>query len=203
MNDTIVTEPEVFDISVTNPEVAQKSSFSIKHVNYRVLSKTNVPEIRGDVEGIVEKSVIRRYSDFKWLSVTLSTTFPGAIIPPLPDKTSAANKALEIATAVLSSVEELDDEYVEARRIALEKFLAVISKHPELRASAPVVSFVKDGDEEFKKVKDDLQPKSMTSSVVDVFNSSIFTISTGGMKVGHYIYSRRHFNFKKCLLFYL
>lgn len=51
-------------------------------------------------------SVIRRYSDFVWLSDQLAKDVPGSIVPPLPEK---------------AVVGRFSAEFVESRRRLLEK----------------------------------------------------------------------------------
>lgn len=50
-------------------------------VSYKVNTKTDLPQYEQS-----HFSVIRRYSDFLWLSGELQSSHPGVIIPPLPEK---------------------------------------------------------------------------------------------------------------------
>jgi len=69
----------------------------------------------------------RRYQHFEWLYDTLSTKFPGVIIPPIPEKRIFGR---------------FDSEFVEARRFFLETFLKKINQHPILMGTEEFRSFV-------------------------------------------------------------
>ena len=62
-------------------------------------------------------SVLRRYSDFVWLYETLVNNNPGVIVPPLPEK---------------SSFGRFENQFIQQRRMALEKCVQKISSHPAL-----------------------------------------------------------------------
>lgn len=64
-----------------------------------------------------ELSVVRRFSDFVWLSEQLAVSCPGAIIPACPDK---------------QSVGRFSPDFIEARRRAMESFLTRVAAHPQL-----------------------------------------------------------------------
>jgi hypothetical protein len=57
---------------------------------------------------------IRRYQDFDWLHQQLTNSFPGVIIPPLPDK---------------SIVGRFNADFIDARRRGLHKFLMRVLTH--------------------------------------------------------------------------
>lgn len=69
-----------------------------------------------------EFSVTRRYRDFRWIYHALEHNNPGYIIPPPPEK---------------QAMGRFNEDFVEARRAALETMLNKIGSHPELQ---------KDGD---------------------------------------------------------
>ena len=62
-------------------------------------------------------SVLRRYSDFLWLYETLSLNNPGVVVPPAPEKNPFGR---------------FDDNFVQQRRLALEKCIQKIANHPIL-----------------------------------------------------------------------
>jgi len=100
---------------------------------YNVNTKTNKP-------GFDDKdaSVIRRYSDFTWLSSELARQFPGAIIPALPEKQTLGG---------------LVPEFVEQRRRSLEKFMHRVAEHPELGSSSQLITFLQADDARFSSAK--------------------------------------------------
>ncbi len=83
-------------------------------------------------------SVIRRYSDFHWLFNQLSVEYPGAIVPPIPEK---------------QAVSRFNAEFVEGRRRQLEKFLVRVSVHPELAAAECLRVFLSADDVAFSQAK--------------------------------------------------
>jgi sorting nexin-1/2 len=62
-------------------------------------------------------SVLRRYSDFLWLYETLSQNNPGVVVPPTPEKNAFGR---------------FGDQFVQQRRLALEKCIQKIANHPVL-----------------------------------------------------------------------
>lgn len=62
-------------------------------------------------------SVLRRYSDFLWLFDALASNNPGTVIPPVPEKSPFGRFA---------------EQFVEARRLALNKCIQKIASHPRL-----------------------------------------------------------------------
>ena len=62
-------------------------------------------------------SVLRRYSDFLWLYETLSINNPGVVVPPVPEKNPFGR---------------FDDQFVQQRRLALEKCIQKTANHPVL-----------------------------------------------------------------------
>ncbi|KAI9005971.1 hypothetical protein BC832DRAFT_461007 [Gaertneriomyces semiglobifer] len=91
----------------------ERGGLVFKHVNYLVQShqrKTNV---------------LRRYSDFLWLSDLLVKRYPLRLIPNLPPKKVGA-----------------DDTFLERRRCALARFINLVANHPILREEEAVIAFL-------------------------------------------------------------
>jgi hypothetical protein len=85
--------------------------------------------------------VIRRFRDFAWLHARLGRTVRGAILPPLPEKTTAM--AGRLAGAALSPA------FVEGRRAGLEAYLSALAAHPLLAPSPDLASFLTAPEEEW------------------------------------------------------
>lgn len=102
---------EEFDISVGDP--IKISDLTSAHTVYTVTTKTSSPNFSKS-----ETSVTRRYRDFRWVFHALEDNNPGIIIPPPPEK---------------QAVGRFDDDFVEARRAALENMLKKIAKHHVLQ----------------------------------------------------------------------
>ncbi|GJJ11414.1 hypothetical protein Clacol_005647 [Clathrus columnatus] len=104
-------EPPLFIITVGDP---QKVGDPVRpYITYTVHTRTTSPLYRSS-----SFSVLRRYSDFRWLYETLSQNCPGVIVPPVPEKQQYGR---------------FEDSFVENRRAALNKCIQKIANHPILR----------------------------------------------------------------------
>lgn len=143
----------VFETFVDDP---QKVGGTLKgHVSYRVNTRQkNLPGYRS---GTVV--VRRRFSDFVWLSHRLQETYPGVLVPPLPEKKLV--------------LDQYNAEFVEERRRYLEVFLQRVTKHPVLHLSKTLQIFLTATDEEFAaamaatRFKPD--PRDMLNSITSLF----------------------------------
>jgi hypothetical protein len=95
-----------FTITVGDP--IKIGDLTTAHTVYTVHTITDSPEFKR------ETTVIRRYRDFRWLYAILEQNNPGIIIPPPPEK---------------QAVGRFDEDFVEARRLALSTMLNKIAKH--------------------------------------------------------------------------
>ena len=118
------TEGQVLTITVSDPK--KESEGMNSYVSYKVNTATNREEFSYGQFG-----VIRRYSDFAWLSDRLARDVPGAIVPPLPDK---------------AVVGRFGADFVESRRRQLERFLQQPAEHEELSKSHYFQTFLQADD---------------------------------------------------------
>lgn len=100
---------------------SELEGFIIKHNVYIVTSSARKSE------------VVRRYSDWLWLSECLVKRYPFRCLPVLPPK----RIAMPLAGRHLSA----DDLFIERRRRALERFLQMLTRHPMLREDKLVEVF--------------------------------------------------------------
>lgn len=110
-------------ISVTQPQKTQESGSSIvpggsNYVTYLITTKTNIPEFRGS-----DFTVRRRFRDVVTLADRLAEAHRGYFIPPRPDKSIVESQVMQKA------------EFIEQRRVALERYLFRLASHPILRRS--------------------------------------------------------------------
>ena len=115
------------NFNIYRPEKVEGGLFTKSYVTYLVTTQP------------LNISVRKRYSDFEWLSSTLTTYYLGTIIPPIPKKnfTSRFNEA-----------------YISRRMRTLEKFLKSLVQDPLIRNSQILYDFLTIGDEdEFTKKK--------------------------------------------------
>lgn len=115
---------EYLKISVSNPQKEQENSSNSlvpggnTYVTYLIETRTNVPDF-----GAAEFSVRRRFKDVVTLADRLSETYRGFFIPPRPDKNVVESQVMQ------------KQEFVEQRRVALEKYLCRLAAHPVIRRS--------------------------------------------------------------------
>lgn len=97
---------------VTNPDCLTDLEILIPY--RRLASQTTSPAFSKSTF-----SVLRRYSDFLWLYETLSANNPGVIVPPVPEKNPF-------------NISRFESEFVETRRLGLNKCVQKIANHPVL-----------------------------------------------------------------------
>ncbi|GAA5849754.1 hypothetical protein JCM3766R1_000251 [Sporobolomyces carnicolor] len=74
----------------------------------------------------------RRFQDFNFLRHALVKDFPACVVPPLPDK-----HRMEYVVG-----DRFSSEFIERRRIDLERFMQRLSKHPKLSRTSLFVNFL-------------------------------------------------------------
>ncbi|OCF57101.1 hypothetical protein L486_05960 [Kwoniella mangroviensis CBS 10435] len=101
----------VFQITVSDPT---KVGDPVRgYTVYTVRTSTTSPHYRKG-----NSSVLRRFSDFLWLSEILTSNNPCIIVPPMPGKHTFGR---------------FQDQFIETRRSALQQFLLKITSHPVLQ----------------------------------------------------------------------
>lgn len=82
---------------------------------------------------------MRRFSDFLWLFEALTLNNPGVIVPPVPDKHPFGGFAIA-SNADLTG--RFQDQFVETRRLALERCLRKMCAHPVLQLDPDLKLFL-------------------------------------------------------------
>lgn len=114
---------EYLRISVSNPQKEFEASNSIvpggnTYISYLITTSTNISDYEGS-----DFSVRRRFKDVVTLSDRLSECYRGYFIPPRPDKSLVESQVMQ------------KQEFVEQRRVELEKYLRRLARHPVVRKS--------------------------------------------------------------------
>lgn len=122
-SESFSSSSEYLKITVSNPVKEQENSNSIvpgsnSYVTYLITTRTNLPDFGGS-----EFGVRRRFKDVVTLSDRLSEAYRGFFIPPRPDKSIVESQVMQ------------KQEFVEQRRVALEKYLRRLADHPVIRKS--------------------------------------------------------------------
>ncbi|PWA84373.1 Phox homologous domain-containing protein [Artemisia annua] len=122
---------EYLKISVTDPQKSQDVVGNSlvpgggSYVTYLIATWTNLPEFNG-----TEFSVRRRFKDVVTLSDRLSEAYRGYFIPLRPDKSVVESQVMQ------------KHEFVENRRVALEKYLRKLAEHPVIKRSEELRVFL-------------------------------------------------------------
>ncbi|CAL8068900.1 unnamed protein product [Calicophoron daubneyi] len=121
-----------FQVDVLNPTKVGDgmSAYVVYHIKFK-----GIPPLFEDIES----SVTRRFSDFLGLHAKLTARHlcNGVIIPPPPGK-----DVLGTTKVKMSKDASVENEFVERRRIALERFLTRLLSHPILRQDPDLHDFL-------------------------------------------------------------
>ncbi|CAI2730291.1 unnamed protein product [Schistosoma spindalis] len=122
------TVSDVALVKVTSPAKVGEGISS--YIVYRVKTKFNGKEF----------SVLRRFSDFLGLHERLVAKYlsEGVIVPPVPSKDMLATTKVKMSKDVSA-----ENEFVERRRLALERFLSRVLSHPVLHIDEDVCEFLR------------------------------------------------------------
>ena len=95
----------------------------------------------------------RRFREFLWLEEQLGNNHPGVIVPPTPEKNAIGRSRANRNTQLLNIPTipgRFEEDFVENRRVLLERMLRKIVQHPILQADADLKLFLEsesfDGD---------------------------------------------------------
>jgi len=129
-------------VSVANPAKQGEGQMSA-YYTYEVTTKTSLPQY-----AFGQFSVTRRFRDFDWLHAQLTNKFPGAIVPPLPEKHAAQVSTLKVTGVAQSAT------FLEERRASLQRFLHQIVSHPLLHTAADLQAFLEKPDDALEAWKE-------------------------------------------------
>lgn len=121
---------EILQVRVTDPEKVQEPGSSLvpggtSYMTYKFTTHTNIPSYLGS-----DFTVRRRFRDVVTLADTLAESYRGYFIPPRPEKSVVESQVMQKM------------EFIEQRRLALEKYLARLAAHPVLRHSEELRKFL-------------------------------------------------------------
>ncbi|KAK4547052.1 hypothetical protein LTR36_001273 [Oleoguttula mirabilis] len=109
-----------FNITVGDPHTVGNAATS--HTVYSVITRTTSKAYMQP-----DFTVTRRYRDFLWLYERMHENSPGVVVPPPPEK---------------QAVGRFDVNFVESRRMALERMLNKIAGHPILQHDGDLKTFL-------------------------------------------------------------
>ncbi|GAN01350.1 sorting nexin 3 [Mucor ambiguus] len=142
-----------FQVAIEDP---QKVGDAINaHIIYK---QTNSPSYRSS-----EFVVARRYRDFLWLYNQLTLGNPGVIVPPVPEK---------------HALGRFQDDFVESRRVALERCLQKIVAHPMLYGDPDLKVFLESESFNVEKRQRRAEPENSKMSFMRSFGETISNAAT-------------------------
>ncbi|KAI1318502.1 Vacuolar protein sorting-associated protein 5 [Mortierella claussenii] len=144
-----------FEITVGEPQ--KVGDVISPHIVYKVHIKTNSTAFKSN-----DFTVQRRYRDFLWLYNQLTTHNPGVIVPPVSEK---------------HAIGRFQDEFVESRRIALERCLRKMTAHPMLYGDPDLKLFLESDSlvAEIKEKRQDSSKGFMTKFGETLSSATTFT----------------------------
>ncbi|KPV78020.1 uncharacterized protein RHOBADRAFT_65843 [Rhodotorula graminis WP1] len=133
-NDAALAGPStgqaVHDVQVRDGKVELEGT-SDTFVSYLVCAKTDLPSY-----GSKTPSARRRYHDFVFLRDALVKDFPACVVPPLPEK-----HRMEYVIG-----DRFSPDFIERRRVDLERFLQRIGRHPKLSRTSIYQAFLESSE---------------------------------------------------------
>ncbi|BGP36290.1 intercellular trafficking and secretion [Rhodotorula kratochvilovae] len=120
----------VHDVQVRDGKVELEGT-SDTFVSYLVTAKTDLPGY-----GSKTPSARRRFHDFVFLRDGLVKDFPASVVPPLPEK-----HRMEYVIG-----DRFSPEFIERRRVDLERFLQRLARHPKLSRTSIYQAFLESSE---------------------------------------------------------
>ncbi|KAF9208044.1 Vacuolar protein sorting-associated protein 5 [Podila verticillata] len=144
-----------FEITVGEPHKVGDAINA--YIVYKVHIKTNSTAFKTN-----DFTVQRRYRDFLWLYNQLTAHNPGVIVPPVSEK---------------HALGRFQDEFVESRRIALERCLRKMTAHPMLYGDPDLKLFLESDSlvAEIKEKRQDSSKGFMTKFGETLSSATTFT----------------------------
>ena len=131
------------DLAVTVGNPAKVGEGMSAFFTYEVTTKTSLPQY-----AFGQFSVTRRFRDFDWLHAELCLKFPGAIVPPLPEKHAAQVSTMKVTGVSQSAL------WLEERRGQLQQFLQRLVAHPMLHVAPDLQAFLEKPEEALEAWKE-------------------------------------------------
>ncbi|BES95224.1 Hypothetical protein NTJ_08033 [Nesidiocoris tenuis] len=123
------------DISVSEAERRTNSALNIRESYTVYLIETRITDNGWELIEHGLGQIWRRYSEFEQLRNYLSTTYPWAVIPPLPEK-KHTYPVHGLGT------DTVDPDFIDRRRAGLENFLHRIAQHPSISKDSMFLTFL-------------------------------------------------------------
>ncbi|GAA6046543.1 hypothetical protein JCM3770_006201 [Rhodotorula araucariae] len=145
----------VHDVQVREGKVELEGT-SDTFVSYLVTAKTDLPSYASKTP-----SSRRRFHDFVFLRDGLVKDFPASVVPPLPEK-----HRMEYVIG-----DRFSPEFIERRRVDLERFLQRLARHPKLSRTSIYQAFLESTEWNVYKHKHQAHTASADDTPAGVLDS--------------------------------
>lgn len=116
------SKPPQYKLQISVLDPIKVGDLTGAHILYTIRTVTDSPHFKAN-----EIIVSRRYSDFRWLYHRLQYSHQGRIIPPPPEK---------------QAVGRFNDQFIEHRRVSLERMLQKVAQREELAGDLDLRCFL-------------------------------------------------------------
>lgn len=124
-----------FEFDVSEPQKKEGAgALDLAYWVYKITARTNLSQYRN-----MAMVVQRRYSDFDWLRQQMVLTFPGIIVPPIPEKELAGTMQKVVGATNTAPL-------LQYRQRNLRRFLMRVGAHAMLGASLLLQEFLEMSD---------------------------------------------------------
>lgn len=114
-------------LEITVGDPMKVGDITTAHIVYTILVKSKDPD-HPVVAALLPEPVTRRYRDFRWIYHQLQNNHPGIIVPPPPTKQTYIGR--------------FNENFIEGRRLSLEKMLTKISSLVNLGNDPDFIMFL-------------------------------------------------------------
>lgn len=127
-DDSIHARNASSDLEITVGDPMKVGDITNAHIVYAIKTKNKNPESEYFPKDTDTVTVSRRYKDFRWIYHQLQNSHPGKIIPPPPTKQTYIGR--------------FNENFIENRRLSLEKMLHKISHNSSLHHDPDFIMFL-------------------------------------------------------------
>lgn len=154
LEDVLSVENFKNSIVITVSEPQRVGDGINSYLAYKVTTQTKLQKFKRQ-----EFSSLRRFSDFLGIHALLVDKYLrlGQIIPPAPSKNIIGSTKVKMGPQQTDPTNNVNIEWIEIRRAALQRFINRIAQHPVLRVDLDFINFL-ESDEEL--------PRSVNTAVL-------------------------------------
>eukprot|EP00760_Papus_ankaliazontas_P032445 PhM_4_TR5809/c0_g1_i1/m.30660/K17917/SNX1_2; sorting nexin-1/2 len=158
-----------FEFDVSEPQKKETNkTLDVGYWTYKVTARTNLSQYRN-----MALVTMRRYSDFDWLRQQLVLTYPGIIVPPIPEKELSGT--LQKITSTSDSASPL----LQYRQRNLRRFLMRVGAHSVLGPSRLLQEFLEMNDADWaERMKNGKKKESGSSAMTRRISMKISGMGT-------------------------